>query len=257
MYLIKFNERFEKLENNHFFMYNDSENWSKGQFYSNIHEYNLIQSVKEKFITKEKNFVDIGSNIGAWSWLIADKANHVYSFEPNKDVYNCLCANICLKNLSKKIDTFNFGLSNENKEETFYNRKGETESGGSGFIYLGEKDKTEEVEKTILPLRRLDDLNLQNIGFIKIDVEGNEINVLKGAEETLKKNDYPHFLFESWDYNIRKENKFNNEEELIIIKKLREELFSYIVSLNYKILMIEGMHIPEYFLAIHDSHINK
>jgi len=248
MYLINHNKRFEEIQKDNFFMYNDSKNWSIGQFFTNIHEFGLIQFFKEKFIEKEKNFIDIGANIGAWSWLIADKANHTYSFECNKDIYNCMCANICLKNLSNKITTFNFGLSSEEKEEKFYVRKGETEGGGNGFTYLGDKDK--ESEKMILPLKTLDSLNLNNIGFLKIDVEGHELEVLKGAVETLKRNNFPPFIFESWDYETRKENKYNDDSELIIIKKLREELFEFInKELGYDIQLINGMHIPEYFLA--------
>lgn len=39
-------------------------------------------------------------------------------------------------------------------------------------------------------------MNLNNVGFIKIDVESMEIYVIKGALDTLKKNNYPPLLVE-------------------------------------------------------------
>ena len=38
-----------------------------------------------------------------------------------------------------------------------------------------------------IPLRRLDDLNLQDVDFIKLDCEGGELMALRGGEETLKR----------------------------------------------------------------------
>ena len=51
------------------------------------------------------------------------------------------------------------------------------------------------VETIRVPLRTLDSYNLSNIGFIKIDVEGHELDVLRGAEVTLRR-DQPNLLIE-------------------------------------------------------------
>jgi len=96
-----------------------------------------------------------------------------------------------------------------------------------------------------LPLKRLDDLNIENIGLIKIDVEGHEIHVLKGALETLKRNNYPPILFESWD------EWRENHEHCIPASKLRSELFQYLKELGYKIEPI-GKN-SEIFLAVNQS----
>ena len=68
--------------------------------------------------------------------------------------------------------------------------------------------------------KTIDSFNLENIGFIKMDVEENELFVLKGALNTLKQSNYPTILFES-----------NNSNE---------ELFSFLKNLNYKIIQISG-----------------
>ena len=53
-----------------------------------------------------------------------------------------------------------------------------------------------EAEEISVPTRRLDSYNLGMIGFIKIDVEGHKLKVLKGAEATLRR-DRPNLLIEA------------------------------------------------------------
>jgi len=241
MYLLNPKKNFEKIDNDSYFI--PDYRWGLEQFNDGIYEYSLIQWCKENFCKdKNKNFLDIGSYIGQWSWLIADNVNTVYAFEPNIEVYNCLCANIHLKNLSHKIKTFNFGLSSENIDDAvYYSRKNHLQ-GSSGFEYLGLDDDNENItKKYFFPLRRLDDLNLKDIGFIKIDVEGYEKNVLVGAQDTLKNSGYPPIILESWD----------NSKELNGIYpsiKLRKELFDYIINMGYNLYSVKNYN--EMFLCI-------
>jgi hypothetical protein len=69
-----------------------------------------------------------------------------------------------------------------------------------------------------------------NVNFIKIDVEGHEKEVLQGAVKTIIENDYPKIFFESWDKE--------KEDEFLPADKLRNELFEFINSLEYKIIKI-------------------
>lgn len=71
---------------------------------------------------------------------------------------------------------------------------------------------------------------MTNIGFIKLDVEGHEKEVLEGSVETIKRNNYPKILFESWDEHYEK----NNYPSI----KLRKELFDFIKSLGYNIIKV-------------------
>ncbi len=59
----------------------------------------------------------------------------------------------------------------------------------NGLRYSAEVENIEVAKKT------LDDYNLRNVGFIKIDVEGHELAVLKGAIATLRR-EQPNFLVE-------------------------------------------------------------
>jgi hypothetical protein len=67
------------------------------------------------------------------------------------------------------------------------------------------------------------------IGLIKIDVEGHEIHVLKGALETLKRSEYPPILFESWD------EWRETTEHFIPASQLRSDLFQYLGEIGYSV----------------------
>lgn len=150
-----------------------------------------------------KNVLDIGGNVGIFSLdLAVDNDSLIfYIFEPIPNTYKKLLDNLKLNNINEKnFKTFNIGLSDKAGsfdfylpatdeaasmqpiEDSFY-RKGSNEMGE----YTG-KDK---MEKVVCLVDTVDNIvaskGIDNIGFIKIDVEGNEKFVLKGAKETLSK----------------------------------------------------------------------
>ena len=149
------------------------------------------------------NVLDIGGNVGIFSLDLSAHNDMViyHIFEPIPNTYNKLLANIKLNEKEKsKFNTYNIGLSDKAGsfdfylpatdeaasmqpiEDSFY-RKGSNEMGE----YTG-KDK---MEKVVCLVDTVDNIvaskGIDNIGFIKIDVEGNEKFVLKGAKETLSK----------------------------------------------------------------------
>jgi methyltransferase, FkbM family len=64
------------------------------------------------------------------------------------------------------------------------------------------KQRETGLYKTIqVPVRTLDSFNLDNVGLIKIDVEGNELKTLQGAEQTIK-NSMPFVYFECADVHM-------------------------------------------------------
>lgn len=216
-FLVNPSIRFEKIDPNTFLI-NDYD-VGKWMFDSGISERQLIDWCQQNYQNKNANFVDIGAHIGTWSWLLAPSFKNVYAFEPNRHVYNHMCGNIAIKNLSPKIATFNIGLSNKESVLTYYERS--QDGGGNGFTMTEHVNHKHVINSYQLPVKKLDDFNLTNIHFMKIDVEGHEIEVLKGAEETLKNSNYPSFIIECWDNN-------------------KENLFRYLDSIGYERINIIG-----------------
>lgn len=207
------------------------------------YEERLISWCQSIFIKPDKDFVDIGAHIGTWTMGIANHANKTHAFECNAPVFNCLCANVCLKNISYKVNTHNCGLSNKQGEMTYFKRC--PDGGNNGLTRLTSEDNS--LDTDTVKVFKLDDFNLDNIGFIKIDVEGHEKEVLQGALETLKKNNYPPFIFESWA-------SWRDAAENIPSIQLRKDLFEYIKSIGYKIIPVNGW--DEQFIAEYDRNVS-
>lgn len=197
-------------------------------FEYSIPELSLIEWVKENLTNTNKNFIDIGAHVGTWSVLLAPFFNKVYAFEPQKDVYNCLCGNTALHELSSKIKSYNIAICQDNKSDKYLYKEVE---GAGGATLL---PKTFYTYNEIVTSDALDIYKLSNIGLIKIDVEGSELDVVKGGVDTLCINNYPPILFECWQ-DERGQQK--------------EELFQYIKDLGYSVSTIYGY--PEMYLATH------
>ena len=135
-----------------------------------------------------ETILDIGANIGCTAILFGELAQNVYAFEPSPTTFSFLEKNI-LKSGRKNVTPQNIGLGAEFLETTLTfspsNRSG-------GFVSNKTQVEARHVTEKIT-IRKLDEwansLDLQsNIDFIKIDVEGFEGDVLRGAREMLSAN---------------------------------------------------------------------
>ena len=181
-----------------------------------LFEKGLIQWCKQ--FCKQGTILDIGAHTGTYSIALAPHAASVHSFEPQKMTYYALCGSIALSN-SQNITAHNVALGAPQQVGTMTLNIRSHDGGGSSLQPFADPIlANEQVE-----VRTLDSYNFRNITFIKMDVEDNELNVLKGATQTIKQNNYPTIIFES-----------NHENK---------PLFSYIIeTLGYGgILPISGV----------------
>lgn len=141
------------------------------------------------FVPADRNAVDAGVWWGPWSWWLSRRAPHVDSFEPNPSLVaklrTALPGNVTLHQVA---------LSDEPGETTLWLPPGG--AGTEGRASLHERDRPAagwRPETTVTA--RLDDFELHNVGFIKIDVEGHELAVLRGAVETIER-ERPNLMVE-------------------------------------------------------------
>ena len=118
--------------------------------------------------------VDVGAWCGTWSLSMQRFAKNIHCYEPNKVHFECLARNV---SPHSHVRVYNQAIGNED-----------------GFVKLTEDSATQNtrvlLEKGETKISMLDTFALSGVDFIKIDVEGLEMEVLKGAGKTLENVEY-------------------------------------------------------------------
>ncbi len=162
-----------------------------------IYEKNTIDFLVNK-VPAEAVFLDIGSNIGSICLPLAKKRKDitVYSFEASKSIFENLKQNIDL-NALHNVRAYHIALSDHTQENVaFY---APAEKFGKGSFAPVFTSEAEYVSSQTLD-SFLEEYNIPTVDFIKIDVEGFEYFVFKGAEKQLSNADAPDILFEFVDW---------------------------------------------------------
>lgn len=179
------------------------------------------------------NTLDVGANIGGFTLpiakFVASSNGKVYSYEPQRIVFQQFCANVFLNSLDN-IFTYNFALGDrvckiqipeldfwksqnvggfsidKNIRENLQNEARE----GKNF------SNSESVEQYTVEQRTLDSFKFEfAINLIKVDVEGYELEFFIGSSNTIKASSYPPIIFELWSGKSWYEQKAQKTKEIL------------------------------------------
>ena len=167
----------------------------------------LIKHCQKKDL-KFNYILDIGAWVGTWSMAMNRFCGRVVAFEPDPIHYQCL-----VKNVSGDVETHQLAVGAENK-----------------MISLSEDNFTQAkrvVGEGTIPMVTIDSLQLEDVDLIKIDVEGYEMEVLKGFD--IKYYQPNVISIEFLDFKMNKMEFKNNDLERI----LNSNIYKYFADNNY------------------------
>lgn len=141
-------------------------------------------SIMRDYLKPDFNCIDVGAHYGdvlREMVRCAPRGQH-YAFEPLPERYKHLVKDF------RRVKVFPYALADKEGEATFYRTVGRI-----GFSGLNARGM--EVEAFTVQVKRLDDLVSSPVHYIKIDVEGAEMGVFRGAERIIREH-RPVLMFE-------------------------------------------------------------
>ena len=218
--------------------------------FGDYHELGIIKKLSNK---NKLLFIDCGCNYGFYSFYTASlsEKNNVISIEASKDTSNEFNKNLRLNNF-KNINFLNKSVSNSDDENIlFYESVNDWESSQTHNNF---KFESELKVKSIKIDSLLKEYSLDKyVVIIKLDVEGNEINVIKGALGVIQRSDpiiiieFSKYIFENKD-NIDYLKYFLNKYDFSIYdtnckKKKIEDILEMLNNLQKRYKTIGNFYL--------------
>lgn len=217
----------------------------KGQYWDQ-----LILVLSEHFLKDIDHpiFIDIGANLGAISIPIAKhiqpRQGIVHSFEAQRAVFYQLCGNIFANHLTQTCHAHHLAIGNKQGTIQVPILDLHTDI-NVGALSLDAEIRAEQSEHQFahhhdkkyesVDLQKIDHLTLPSADLIKIDVEGMELDVIKGAKKWLKYSNYPPIFLEVWGDYMKKQ------------KTKKEKLIKYLTTnLGYELFFIDELCIAQH-----------
>ncbi|QOI69152.1 putative methyltransferase [Pelagibacter phage Mosig EXVC030M] len=157
--------------------------------------------------------IDVGCKSGKWSLMLKDTIP-----EENWIMFDAIPAFINdLKRFWEKSELHAIALSDVSQKDRKFTVD-KWHLGHSGFTHTGRS----HINHIQVESKRLDEYNYKDVWFIKIDTEGHELPILKGAKDTILRNK-PFLYFECY------------HKCMVLQEYTQKDLFDYVTSLGYVI----------------------
>lgn len=187
-----------------------------------------FEQIVPLLVGAETNSLDVGANIGTHSIILSKLAlnGEVFSFEPQSLVYSLLQTNL-LMNKCSNVTTYKFAVSEVDNNIlsmeafSFEVRKEGDLNNGSRRV-----DKGNITKGDLVLTKTLDSFSFPKIGFIKVDIQGAEIDALRGAEKLIKR-DRPIMFIEVEEHHLK------------ALGGSSKELIQRILGLDYVLYRVE------------------
>lgn len=200
--------------------------------------------LKEQLNKKDITVIDIGANVGSFlDFIIKDfKIKKICAFEPSILAYKKLKTKFNQKNITLE----NCALSNKNGFKKFYEYKLTSQS--SFYKLTNKKNPFNEINKIYkvktIKLDEYSDLKGKKIDICKIDIQGEELNVLKGMQKSLYKKKIKLIKIE---ITIRNDYGDNKNQFLNIVNFLKKYDYNIITISKVKFSKNKLMFMDVYF----------
>jgi FkbM family methyltransferase len=169
----------------------------------------FFKMILPRYIKQEGNlvFFDVGANVGDVTRLMIDAFNNVtiHSFEPNPNTFKKLAERVN----NRCVILNNLGLGERPSETAIFYYSNDTSTGHASIykdVFKLHKVGDDFISQSAIQITTLDQYamknNISQIDFIKIDTEGNDYNVLKGARDFLSEKKIKIIQFEFNEMNI-------------------------------------------------------
>jgi len=131
-----------------------------------------------RLVARDSIALDVGANMGIYSYALAKLARHVHAFEPQADC----CEVVASWATGRNVTVHHAGVGSEPGQLVLHVPVDGGRKIGTRASFTALEGPQLDVR---VPVITIDSLGLENVGFIKIDVEGFEYDVLRGATRTL------------------------------------------------------------------------
>ena len=188
----------------------------------------------EKLINPNSIVLDVGSNFGQMSilWSKCKPNVKVYSFEASNFIFQILEKNIQINKAN--VEAFNYLVGNESNNEIFLEKPVLKQFTTYGSNHLKKINSQKKNNSEKIKAIKIDDIQFsQPISAMKIDVQGYDLEVLKGAKQTIKRFQMP-IIFE-YEKDFEKNLNYNFKDFLNFIDSIDYKISSKIDEQNFLI----------------------